>query len=54
MNKIEIYKDNNDIPNIIIESQNEIDSSSYIIELGECLEEIYINNEIVFAILHNL
>lgn len=46
MNVVKIYKDKDIIPTFTIESENIIDSSQYII-LGDCKEEIYIDEELI-------
>lgn len=50
MNIVKIYKGEDEIPTIIIESETTIDSSKWI--FTTCKEEIYINETLVQTIHH--
>lgn len=52
MNIVLIYKGEDEIPTITIESETEIDSSAYLFET--CKEEIYIDEELIDTIYHTL
>lgn len=45
MNKVKIYKENDTIPTITIESETIIDSSKWLFDI--CKEEIYINDKLI-------
>jgi len=51
MNIVKIYKDQDDIPTFIIESDIEINSIQYV-NLWTCKEEIYIDETLVQTIQH--
>ena len=53
MNIVKIYKGEEEIPTFIIESQHIINSSQYI-NLWDCKEEIYIDEELIDTIYHTL
>jgi len=53
MNIVKIYKGEDEIPTFIIESENIIDSSNYVI-LWDCKEEIYIDEELIDTKYHTL
>jgi len=53
MNIVKIYKGEDEIPTFVIESQNIIDSSQYVI-LWDCKEEIYIDEELIDTIYHTI
>ena len=52
MNIVLIYKDEDEIPTITIESETTIDSSSYLFET--CKEEIYIDEQLIDTIYHTI
>ena len=54
MNIVKIYKGEDTIPTFIIESQDIIDSTNYISWLGECKEEIYIDDQLIDTIYHTI
>jgi hypothetical protein len=51
MNIVKIYKGEDEIPTFIIESQTEIDSTQYV-NLWDCKEEIYIDENLIDTINH--
>jgi hypothetical protein len=53
MNIVKIYKEENIIPDFIIESENIIDSSQYV-NLWNCKEEIYIDEDLIDTIYHTI
>ncbi len=53
MNIVKIYKGEDDIPTFIIELQDIIDSSQYV-NLWDCKEEIYIDEELINTIYHTV
>lgn len=53
MNIVKIYKEKDTIPTFIIESENVIDSSQYVI-LWDCKEEIYIGEELIDTKYHTV
>ena len=53
MNIVKIYKGEDTIPTFVIESEESIDSSQYVI-LWDCKEEIYLNEELIDVIYHTL
>jgi hypothetical protein len=53
MNIVKIYKGENIIPDFIIESEDIIDSSQYV-NLWNCKEEIYIDEELIDTIYHTI
>ena len=53
MNIVKIYKGEDTIPTFIIESEDIINSSEYVI-LWDCKEEIYLDEELVETIYHTL
>jgi hypothetical protein len=55
MNTVKIYKLEEDIPTFIIGPTDLIiDSTNYVIWLGECKEEIYLNEELIDTIYHTI
>jgi hypothetical protein len=52
-NIIKIYKGDDEIPNFIIESDTEIDSTQYV-NLWDCKEEIYIDETLIETKYHTL
>lgn len=52
MNIVLIYKDEDEIPTITIESETTIDSSAYLFKT--CKEEIYIDEELIDTIYHTI
>ena len=53
MNIVKIYKEENIIPDFIIESEDIIDSSQYV-NLWNCKEEIYIDEDLIDTIYHTI
>ena len=53
MNIVKIYKGEDTIPTFIIESQDIINSSTYI-NLWDCKEEIYIDEDLIDTIYHTI
>lgn len=53
MNIVKIYKGEDTIPTFIIESEDAINSSEYVI-LWDCKEEIYLDEELIDTIHHTL
>jgi len=53
MNIVKIYKEEDTIPTITIESETTIDSSQYVI-LWACKEEIYIDEELIETKYHTV
>lgn len=53
MNIVKIYKGEDTIPTFIIESEDIINSSEYVI-LWDCKEEIYLDEELIETIYHTL
>ena len=53
MNIVKIYKGEDTIPTFIIESEDIINSSEYVI-LWDCKEEIYIDEELIETKYHTL
>ena len=53
MNIVKIYKGEDTIPTFIIETEDIINSSEYVI-LWDCKEEIYLNEELIDTIYHTL
>ena len=53
MNIVKIYKGENIIPDFIIESEDIIDSSQYV-NLWNCKEEIYIDEDLIDTIYHTI
>jgi len=53
MNIVKIYKGENIEPTFVIESQNLINSSQYVI-LWDCKEEIYLDEELIDTIYHTI
>jgi hypothetical protein len=54
MNIVKIYKGEEDIPTFIIKSTEVIDSNKYVNWLGECKEEIYLDEELIDTIYHTI
>jgi len=52
MNIVKIYKGEEDIPTITIESIDAIDSSKWLFNV--CKEEIYIDEELIDTIYHTI
>ncbi len=53
MNIVKIYKGEDTIPTFIIEAEDIIDSSIYV-DLWDCKEEIYIDEELINTIYHTI
>ena len=53
MNIVKIYKEEDTIPTFIIESENVIDTTQYVI-LWNCKEEIYIDEELIDTKYHTI
>lgn len=51
MNIVKIYKEEEEIPTFIIESQTQIDSTRFI-DLWTCKEEIYVDDTLIQTIHH--
>lgn len=54
MNIVKIYKGEDTIPTFIIESTEVIDSSTYVEWIGNCKEEIYLNEDLIDTIYHTI
>ena len=52
MNIVKIYKEEDTIPTITIESETTIDSSKWLFDI--CKEEIYIGEELIDTIYHTI
>ena len=53
MNTIKIYKGDDTIPTFTIKSENTIDSNEYV-NLWDCKEEIYIDQELIETKYHTV
>jgi len=53
MNIVKIYKEQDEIPTFIIESEYTIDSSASI-NLWDCKEQIYIHEDLIDTIYHTI
>lgn len=54
MNIVKIYKEEDIIPTFIIESDTVINSSTYVEWIGNCKEEIYLDEELIDTIYHTI
>lgn len=53
MNIVKIYKGEDEIPTFIIESDTQINTTQYV-NLWDCKEEIYIDENLIDTIYHTL
>ena len=52
MNIVKIYKGEDEIPTITIESETTIDSNKWLFDI--CKEEIYLDEELIDTIYHTI
>lgn len=53
MNIVKIYKGEDEIPTFIIESDTQINSAQYV-NIWNCKEEIYIDEDLIDTIYHTI